>query len=106
MKNKRIISCYMARIIISAMTALVAAYCLPITNCALYGAFNDSGWGVRPLGMAGALAIVISFLTSLTLPTSLAYSVVSSFSAMLEASPCKVTIPFFVYTVVPVALTL
>src|ERR1017187_6575902 len=61
---------------------------------------------VVSLGMAGFLAIVISFLTDLTLSTSLAYSVVSSFSARLEASPCRVTIPFFTYTFVPVALTL
>src|SRR5258708_1147050 len=57
-------------------------------------------------GWAGLLAIVISFLTSLTLSTSLAYSVVSSFSARLGASPRRLTTPSFTYTSVPVALTL
>ena len=58
------------------------------------------------LGTAGVAAIVMSFLTSLTLSMSLAYSAVSSFCARLLASPCKVTTPSFVYTVVPLALTL
>ena len=49
--------------------------------------------------------MVISFFTSLMPSTSLAYSVVSSFWARLEASPRRLTTPSFTYTSVPLALT-
>jgi hypothetical protein len=39
-----------------SVIALLSAYCLPLTS--VYAAFEDSGWGVRPLGMAGAFTAV------------------------------------------------
>jgi len=44
--------------VMGAMAALLAAYCFPLTTHTLYGAFEDNGWGVRPLGMAGAFTAV------------------------------------------------
>jgi len=44
---------------ISVITALFAGLCLlPIMQHSLHGAFLDSGWGVRPLGMGGAFTAV------------------------------------------------
>jgi len=55
--NNKTLKRGLSKLTIGAM-ALLAAYCLPVSTHLLYAAFEDSGWGVRPLGMAGAFAAI------------------------------------------------
>jgi len=57
MKKKTNIYCTI-RSLVSGAALVLAAYCLPLTTCPSFGAFQDSGWGVRPLGMGGAFTAV------------------------------------------------
>jgi hypothetical protein len=43
---------------IMGVMALLAVFCLSFTARSVYAAFEDSGWGVRPLGMGGAFAAI------------------------------------------------
>ena len=55
--NYRTIKINFRKALVSAVL-LLTAYGISVNNCRLYGAFQDSGWGVRPQGMAGAYTAV------------------------------------------------